>query len=150
VVSSFRAADLDLRRSPGAGVKALKAYLEYVEADGNAAAAPVGTDAGALVGLIARLLREGGVPAHEMAGVAGSPVDVAICDPGDPDRFSVALVLDGRFHASLPTAGDRDHLRAEVLERMGWRVLPTWALAWQRDPDAEVARLLAQIAPNQG
>lgn len=146
VVSSFRAADVDLSRSRSAGVRALKGFLQYAEAGGEPVGGHTSTDVGAMVRTITGRLTGAGLVAREMYGSSAAAVDVAVADPGDPGRFVAAITLDGRFYASLPTPGDRDRLRAEVLERMGWRVYPTWALAWHRDPEAELKRLVELIA----
>jgi hypothetical protein len=46
------------------------------------------------------------------------------------------------YHTS-PTARDRDRLRQEHLERLGWRFHRIWSIDWFRHRDAEIARAVA-------
>ena len=38
---------------------------------------------------------------------------------------------------------DRDRLRGEHLQRLGWRYHRLWSTNWYRDPEAEVAKVQA-------
>ncbi len=53
----------------------------------------------------------------------------------------LAIECDGATYHSSPTARDRDRLRQEQLERLGWRFHRIWSTDWFADPDAEVARV---------
>ncbi|MBV8521701.1 MAG: hypothetical protein JOY71_06170 [Acetobacteraceae bacterium] len=63
-------------------------------------------------------------------GVAGYRVDIAIRHP----------VMTGQYVLGI-SARDRDRLRQEALERLGWRLIRVWSTDWFRDPDRETARL---------
>jgi hypothetical protein len=55
----------------------------------------------------------------------------------------LALESDGHMYRSFGTARDRDRLRQEHLERLGWRFHRIWSVDWFADPAAEVARAKA-------
>ncbi len=145
VVSSFTAADLDESRLRAEGAKMLRAYLAYAESEGR--------DLGAVARLkppldgferdVVARLAAAGVPAVAQHGESGRWVDVAVGHPSGDGRFVLAVEADGPGYGAIPTARDRDRLRAEHLGRLGWAHHRVWSSAWFRDPDAEVARIVA-------
>ena len=52
----------------------------------------------------------------------------------------LAIEADGASYHSSPTARDRDRLRQEQLERLGWRFHRIWSTDWFTDADACVAK----------
>jgi hypothetical protein len=55
----------------------------------------------------------------------------------------LAIEADGASYHSSATARDRDRLRQEHLERLGWRFHRIWSTEWFRHRDREIARALA-------
>ena len=53
----------------------------------------------------------------------------------------LAVEADGASYRDSGSVRDRDRLRKEHLERLGWRFHRLWSTNWFNDPDAEVARL---------
>ena len=51
------------------------------------------------------------------------------------------MEADGASYRDSGSVRDRDRLRKEHLERLGWRFHRLWSTNWFRDPDAEVAKL---------
>ncbi|GAB3864464.1 hypothetical protein GCM10027610_112860 [Dactylosporangium cerinum] len=145
LVSSFTAADMDPARSTSEGVRLLRAYLEYTESGGTslsgAAADRVQPDAFE-ADVLARLTAAG-IPVTARFGVAGAFIDFACAHPSDPDELVLAIETDGATYHSASTARDRDRLRQEQLERLGWRYHRIWSTDWFADPTAETARTRA-------
>jgi hypothetical protein len=54
----------------------------------------------------------------------------------------LAIETDGAMYHSTPTARDRDRLRQEHLERLGWTFHRIWSTSWFRDREAEVGLAL--------
>jgi very-short-patch-repair endonuclease len=52
---------------------------------------------------------------------------------------------DGATYHSARSARDRDRLRQEVLEGLGWRLHRIWSTDWFRNPKRETDKLLAAI-----
>ena len=69
-------------------------------------------------------------------------VDLAVEDPSRPGRLLLAVESDGPQYAAMRTTRDRDRLRAEQLERLGWRHLRVWSTDVFRDPARDVSRIL--------
>jgi hypothetical protein len=55
----------------------------------------------------------------------------------------LAIECDGASYHSAPSARDRDRLRQEQLERLGWRFHRIWSQDWFTHKDREVERALA-------
>jgi REase_MTES_1575 len=53
----------------------------------------------------------------------------------------LAVEADGASYRDSGSVRDRDRLRKEHLERLGWNVHRLWSTNWLHDPDAEVAKL---------
>ena len=91
---------------------------------------------------LARRLRRHGLVVHEDIGSSADPVDLAIEDPARRGRMVLAVESDGPQYAAMRTTRDRDRLRAEQLERLGWRHLRVWSTDVFRDPARDVSRIL--------
>ena len=86
-------------------------------------------------------LTAAGIPLIGQYGVGGHRIDFAATHPDDPTKLVLAIEADGRTYHSSPTARDRDRLRQEHLERLGWKFHRIWSTDWFHNRDAEVARL---------
>src|SRR5213079_879212 len=63
--------------------------------------------------------------------------------PTQPGRYVLAIEADGATYHSAGTARDRDRLRQDHLERLGWRFHRIWSTDWFADPDREAQRVKA-------
>jgi hypothetical protein len=54
----------------------------------------------------------------------------------------LAVEADGDSYHRTASARDRDRLRQEHLERLGWRFHRVWASAWFTDPARELDRIV--------
>ena len=63
--------------------------------------------------------------------------------PTQPGRMVLAIECDGVTYHSSATARDRDRLRQEHLERLGWRFHRIWSTEWFRHRDNEITRAVA-------
>ena len=150
VVSALRASDLDPARLRARGAMMLREFLAYAESGGVSVPSTAGAGIARGVAppsdalrhdLVERLRREGLV-VHEDYGTAAQRVDVAIEDPFHPGRALVAVETDGLRYASMRSTRDRDRLRPEQLERLGWTHVRVWSTDLFRDPAREIARIL--------
>ena len=66
-------------------------------------------------------------------------------DPARAGRLLLAVESDGPQYAAMRTTRDRDRLRAEQLERLGWRHLRVWSTDVFRDPARDVSRILEAV-----
>jgi hypothetical protein len=142
VVTTFGVDDLSGDQLATEGARRLRRLL--ASAEGRAGVSvTAGGDAGELDALersIAARLRADGLPVHVRYGTRGQ-VLVALAHPEDDNRMVLAVETDGPAYRDGGPARDRDRLRPEHLERLGWRHLRVWTPAWAADPDLEAARV---------
>jgi very-short-patch-repair endonuclease len=144
VVSSFSKHDVDPGRLTKPGARLLAEYLEYAGSGGVPVAA-AGSAAGPdpFGANVVSRLAAAGIRVVPRYGVGGYRVDFAAAHPGDPSRMILAIEADGLGYHDSGSVRDRDRLRKEHLERLGWSVHRLWSTSWFADPEAEMARLRA-------
>jgi hypothetical protein len=65
--------------------------------------------------------------------------------PNWPYGFVLGVECDGATYHSAKSARDRDRLRQEILEGLGWRLHRIWSTDWFNNPTREADRLRAAI-----
>jgi very-short-patch-repair endonuclease len=144
VVSSFSSADMDPNRLRSDGAQMLWRYLTYAESGG----ANLGDVAKAKPELnpferdVADKLTKADIPLVPQYGCSGYWIDFAAQHPTRPGQMVLAIECDGVSYHSSATARDRDRLRQEHLERLGWRFHRIWSQDWFYRREAEIARAL--------
>ena len=142
VYCNFVGADLDLRRSGARGVRALKTFLEYAQHGVIDVPKPSGKEADSpFEEAVAARLRALGHDVDHQVGSAGFFVDLAVVDPERPGRYLLGIECDGATYHSSRSARDRDRLRQQVLEGLGWRIHRIWSTDWFRNPQQELQRV---------
>ena len=146
VVSSIRAADVDLKRTQADGVRQLKRYLEYAdrgpEALFGAAVAPRAAASSPFEEAVRTTLTQRRLDVVAEVGVGGYPVDLAVRDDG---RYLLGIECDGRAFRAASTARDRERLRQEVLEGLGWCIHRIWSTDWIVASDQEAERVVQAV-----
>ncbi|MGV9720206.1 DUF3320 domain-containing protein [Nocardia beijingensis] len=143
VVASFRGGQLP--DSQSRGVQALKRFLQYAEygprtltlraADTEALPeSPFEED-------VLNVLRGFGYRVQPQVGVAGYRIDMAIRHPALPGMYAIGIECDGAMYHSSSVARDRDRLRQDVLENLGWTLHRIWGTDWYRNRKDSIARL---------
>ncbi len=141
VVSSFSSHDVDPDRLTKAGARLLAEYLDYAGSGGTPMAAAGAEAADPFEASVRSRLAEYGITVVPQYGVGGYRVDFAAAHPDDPSRMILAVEADGASYRDSGSVRDRDRLRKEHLERLGWSFHRLWSTNWFHDPDAEVAKL---------
>ncbi len=122
---------------PSSSLATLKAYLAYAERGPQVIAArtsgPLGDPESPLEEEVLRTIRSWGYDAVPQVGSASYRIDIGIRDPEDPDRYILGVECDGAAYHSSKVARDRDRLRQQVLEGLGWRLHRVWAPSWFRN-----------------
>jgi hypothetical protein len=98
-----------------------------------------------LEGDVLREIQNLGYTAIPHVGCSGFRVDLGVVDPQDPGRFLLGVECDGASYHATPTARDRDRLRQEVLEKLGWHLHRVWSTEWFHRRPQEIERLRAAL-----
>lgn len=129
------------------GVRVLKGYLDYAST-GRLTQPVVQTGRSPESDFeisVARRLQEAGFEVVPQVGVAGYFIDLAVRHPAYPGTFALGIECDGSMYHSAKSARDRDRLRQEILENLGWRIYRIWSLDWYRNTARETQRLIARV-----
>jgi len=142
VHSNFVGSDLDLRRSQARGIKALKTFLEYAETGNIDTPEVSGRDPDSpFEEAVADSLRKCGYDISHQVGSAGFFIDLAISDPKRPGRYLLGIECDGASYHSAHSTRDRDRLRQQILEGLGWNIHRIWSTDWFRNPSHEIEKV---------
>ena len=148
VVASIRAADIDSSKS-ATGVRKLHDYLDYAERGPIALQSTSGTDVlpyeSPLEEDVAKAIQEMGYVTVPQVGCSGYRIDLGVVDPANPGRFIVGVECDGASYHSSYCARDRDRLRQDILEGMGWTIYRIWAPSWVTSRKTEIQSLHERI-----
>lgn len=94
---------------------------------------------------VATVVREAGYSATPQVGVAGYFIDLAVRHRDRSGPYLLGIECDGAPYHSSFSARDRDRLRQQVLEGLGWKIHRIWSTDWYRDPHAQAQRLIEAI-----
>ena len=112
------------------GVLDLKAFLKYAR-DGRESLdippAANGSD-DQFAEKIAEELRAKGLTVNTGVGSSDFRVDVAVVDTENPGNYLYGILLDGPGYESAASARDREIIRPQVLEGLGWTIKRDWIL----------------------
>ncbi len=155
LVSSMQAEDIDLGRASSRGARLLRSYLETardgVESLYSGARSEEADSSGTEFeeSVFTELTRRGLEVARHV-GASQYRIELAVRDPEQPDRFVLGLESDGQMYRSGVTARDRDRLREQVLEGLGWRMHRIWSRDWVQDREAELGKVFGLIDGSRG
>jgi len=152
VFSSITGDDFDLSKTKASGVHAMKQYLDFARSHGDSSIISKGEEfsgefdeSNIFERSVYNQLIENGIKVIPQVGYAGYKIDFGILHPDDTSKFILALECDGASYHSSHTARDRDRLRQEVLENLGWRFYRIWSTDWFLNPSREMSKLLDAI-----
>jgi very-short-patch-repair endonuclease len=145
LVSSFSHTDMDPNRAKARGVELLRLYLEYAASQGRTLSAAQSTAIAlnAFESEVRDALTAKGMHLVPQWGVSGYRIDFVVQHPDHPGSFVLAIECDGASYHSAPTARDRDRLRQQQLEALGWTFHRIWSTDWFFRRDAEIERVMA-------
>src|ERR1700678_3237569 len=145
VVSSFVYSDINSSQvKPDTGLEFLKNYLQYAASGGKLLSLDEITDepmndfeADVYEALSAR-----GLVLKPQVGCSKFRIDLAAAHPRKPGKFVLAIECDGATYHSSYTARDRDRLRQQQLQNLGWTFHRIWSTDWFMRKHEEVERAI--------
>ena len=140
--TSMKANDIRIEATSRLGVKALKNYLAYAQGGHPETGEITGREPDSeFERWVIEMLQEGGYETVPQLGVAGYYIDIAVRHPERRGAFILGIECDGAMYHSARSVRDRDRLRQEVLERLGWNIYRIWSTDWFRNPRTEFQKL---------
>jgi very-short-patch-repair endonuclease len=150
LVASIEPEDIDLTHSNSVGATLLRNYLE-VARDGVKAVYKderLSSDTefeSPFEQSVYQELARRGIQLKPQVGVSSYRIDFGVVDPEQPGRFLLGLECDGAAYHSAFTARDRDRLRQQILEGLGWKIHRIWSRDWIQNREGEIQSVLAAI-----
>lgn len=149
VYSSMGPEDIKVSDRSSRGVRVLKEFLSYaaagaeapLERDPDHANTPAGDD---LQAALSHAIGQAGFATRTAIGGEGVLIDLAAGRRDGPSA-QLGLIGDGPHYAGAASVNDRDQVVDAVLARLGWRVRRVWTPEWYRNPDAELAAVIAEL-----
>ncbi len=142
VFASFDPSEIDLSRARGEGVRIFKRYLDFAKNGKFEQDAPTGEDAEtALEQDVADVIRQMGFLADPQVGSSGFRIDIGVRHPSRPGTYLLAVECDGATYHHALWARERDRMRQEVLEHLGWKFHRVWSTDWFYRRPLEIERL---------
>ncbi len=145
LVSSMHYTDIDLKHVSSEGAKLLREYLDYAENGSVALERTVSIKPFEQFDSDFELevydyLKSKGFAVDTQVGCSGFRIDIGLKLPNRSD-YVLAIECDGATYHSSKNARDRDRLRQEILERMGWKFYRIWSTDWFKNKWVEQSRL---------
>lgn len=150
LVGSIRPTDIATERVSADGPKLLKSYIDFAEngpevLEHEATASDAIELESPFEESVLSFLSSKGYGVATQVGCSGYRIDMAVKHPELHGRYVLGIECDGATYHSARTARERDRLRQDVLESMGWNIYRIWSTDWIKDSAAEGQRLVDAI-----
>lgn len=150
LIGSIVPTDIDIDRVSQNGPKLLRKYIEFAMSGPDAIMnendeseqlefdSPFETS-------VYNFLEAQGYKVEKQIGCSGYRIDLGIKHPKYSGIYVLGIECDGATYHSSRTARERDRLRHDVLEMMGWKIYRLWSTDWIKDIVNEKQRLLKAV-----
>ncbi len=138
LVTSLNPSDVSVEANSPRGKKVFRDYIEYTMTGK--------LDTGELLNLeadsdfeisVGKMIEASGYKVVPQVGVKGFRIDLGVTHPDYPHGFIAGVECDGATFHSSASARDRDSIRQEILESLGWNIYRVWSTDWFSDPQRE-------------
>lgn len=130
----------------GRGVVELRNWLQYCETGAVQEFEITGKKADSDFEIaVMKALTKHGYECEPQLGVSGYRLDLAVRHPSQPGHFLMGIECDGASYHSAKSARERDRLRQEVLEGLGWKIRRIWSTDWFRNSGACLQPILNEL-----
>lgn len=146
VFTNLTSEDIKTTETTRFGIRALKSFLYFAQHGKFSTEEDVPVSIKRpFEDLVANELERLGYTIRKKVGSHGFFIDLAVVDEENPGRYIMGIDCDGQAYAATKSARDRDRLRPQVLEAIGWKMYRIWSLDWYRNPERELERLAEAI-----
>lgn len=149
IFSSMPHSDILVDNTSSRGVQALHDFLYYAETGritGSGSIIDRFPDSDFKIAVMHALAKYG-YTCEPQVGVSGFRLDIAVRNPnyGCEGQFLMGIECDGATYHSSKSARDRDRLRQEILENLGWEIYRIWSTDWFKNQHAALMPILNRL-----
>lgn len=146
IISSMSSSDILVSSTSSKGVTALKDFLRYCETgflheERVTGKAPDSDFEIAVMNLLAKY----GYECEPQLGVAGYFLDLAVKNPNNAGHFLLGIECDGATYHSAKSSRDRDRLRQQILESLGWKIHRIWSTDWFKNSEEQIKIVVEKL-----
>ncbi len=150
LVASIGPEAIEVTDSTKEGPRLLKAYIDYAKRGLIALTGEINDGHGLSFDSpfeesVYNYLKENNLMVATQVGCAGYRIDLGVKDPNNPGRYLLAIECDGATYHSSRYARERDRLRQQVLESMGWKFHRIWSTEWIRNTAVAKSELMNAV-----
>jgi very-short-patch-repair endonuclease len=146
IIANFRASDLSIEPTMKRGVTVLKMFLSYAESRNIDTHESVRAESDSpFEDSVKDFLESNGYEVRSQVGCAGFRIDLGLVNPEHRGCYFLGIECDGASYHSSRIARDRDRLRQQILEGLGWKIYRIWSTDWYRNRVQAQKRLLAAV-----
>lgn len=149
LVTSVRSSELIGINPENKGPMGLKNYIQYAETgflnESKEAAKLLAEETNDFEDSVRRELELRGFKVDAQVGVGSFRIDLAVRDPKNDVGYALGIECDGATYHSSRSARDRDILRQEILQGMGWKLHRIWSTEWFKNRDVALGVLVENV-----
>jgi superfamily I DNA and/or RNA helicase/transcription elongation GreA/GreB family factor len=148
VVTSMQPEDVTIGSTTPLGTRILREYIESIKQQQNQFEFDEDEyDIDDMIRAIRHHLSKRGYMCIPNYGTPSSKIDLVVEHPDAEGELLAAIETDGLNYSSITSSRDRDRLRGEIMDNMGWkdRVIRVWTSQWYNDRNRELDRVLTEL-----
>lgn len=150
LVGSIMPTDINTDKISSEGPKLLRAYIDFAIngpsiLEREISESDIAEHDSPFEEAVYNFLERKGYRLGTQVGCSGYRIDMAVKHPTLSGIYVLGIECDGAAYHSARTARERDRLRQDVLENMGWKIYRIWSTDWIKDPVTEGAKLLEAV-----
>jgi very-short-patch-repair endonuclease len=149
LVTSIRSSELIGINPENKGPIGLKNYIQYAEtgylSEVKEAAKVLAEETNDFEDSVRRELELRGFKVDAQVGVGSFKIDLAVRDPNNSTGYALGIECDGASYHSSRSARDRDILRQEILQGMGWKLHRIWSTEWFKNRESSIGVLIENV-----
>jgi very-short-patch-repair endonuclease len=147
LVTSMDPSHIKLDENSKHGKRALRDYIEYAATGRLETGKVTGESADSDFEIsVSEVLETAGFKVTPQVGVRGFKIDLGIEHPDYPNGFLAGIECDGATYHSSRFARDRDAIRQDILESLGWKIYRIWSTDWFKDSKRETEKMLQWLS----
>lgn len=150
LVGSILPTDINIDKITADGPKLLRAYIDFALNGATSLSREI-TESDVVEHdspferAVYNFLDRKGYKLGTQVGCSVYRIDMAVKHPSLSGQYVLGIECDGAAYHSARTARERDRLRQDVLEQMGWTIYRIWSTDWIKDPVTEGEKLLEAV-----
>lgn len=150
LIGSIKPEDIDPKKTSSEGALLLRSYMDFA-INGKAVLKKASSSEGdeccepSFENTVKDFLRNHGYKVSTQVGCSDFRVDIAVRHPERENEYILGIICDGKSSLTAKNARERERLRQEVLEKMGWSIYRLWSTEWIKDPVLQGELLLGRL-----